>query len=105
MSDSWLLSRQMLTQIQVRSKLFNIDNNNCFPGQSRLENTEPFKSKLSKASQEVLQRRHLLLENEKKRGNMAVTMASDDTNSGENTKRSIPILGENQIIQYSNVDD
>ena len=71
--------------------MWKINNYNCFPGHSRLGNTEPFKSKLSKASQEVLQRRYLLLENEKKKGNMAVTLESYDSNSGEKIKRSISI--------------
>ena len=81
---------------------------NCydFSGQYGSVNKIQFKSKLSKASQEVvLQRqRHLLLKNEKKKMNkdnltnqeeqiLVVTERSVDTNSGENKIFNILLKG------------
>ena len=71
---------------------------NCSSGQSGSGNKIQFKSKLSKASQEAVLHRHLLLENEKKKKDnttkkeeqiLTVTKTSVETNSGQT-----------KIIQY-----
>ena len=47
----------------------NVDDYYYFLGQSGSGNNKPSKTKLSKASQEAVLRRHLRLENEKKKNN------------------------------------
>ena len=70
---------------------FIVGNYNDWSGQSGSGNKIQFKSKLSKASQEAVLHRHLLLENKKKKKNNAtkkedqlltVTETSVETNSG-----------------------
>ena len=65
---------QLLTVISVDTKsgekmgqYFVVSIYNYSSGQSGSGNTSHFKSKLSKASQEAVLHRHLLLENEKKK--------------------------------------
>ena len=52
---------------EKRGKYFIVGKYNYSLGQSGSGNTSHFKSKLSKASQEAVLHRHLLLENEKKK--------------------------------------
>ena len=52
---------------EKRGKYFIVGSYNYLSGQSGSGNTSHFKSKLSKASQEAVLHRHLLLENEKKK--------------------------------------
>ena len=74
-----------------------MNNYNCFLGKSGSGKTRHHKPKLSKASQEAVLRRHLALENEKKKDNtnkkedqiLTVTKTNVETNSGQT-----------KIIQY-----
>ena len=54
----------------ITIQYFVLDNFNNFSKQAGLGNTRPFKPKLSKASQEAVHCRHLLLKNEKKKDNI-----------------------------------
>ena len=53
----------------ITIQYFVLDNSNYFLGHAGSGHTRPFKPKLSKASQEAVYRRNLLLENEKKKDN------------------------------------